>query len=192
VDTAIALSASDVSQALESTTLVCVIGAECTGKTRLTQALARHFSGLFVPEYLRAFCSDRGRTPDREEQSLILQTQVQYEETSWAQARSQSMHHVFCDGAALLTAIYSQHYFADSSLLTRARALHQRYALTLLLEPDVPWVADGFVRDGEQVQAAVHSLLLAELLGRYACVRIRGTGALRLQAAVQAVQAIAH
>ena len=42
---------------------VCLMGAECTGKSTLAQALAAHFGGLWVPEYLRAFCDRQGRTP---------------------------------------------------------------------------------------------------------------------------------
>lgn len=192
MDSANLVATSQETALLKPARLVCVIGAECTGKTTLTKDLAQHFSGLYVPEYLRAFCANHGRTPKREEQALIVQTQRQNEEAVWLEACSQSLSHVFCDGAALLSAVYSQHYFADGSLLDQARVLHQRYALTLLLEPDLTWQADGFVRDGVQAQAAVHSLLQAHLLGSRACVAIRGLGQARFQAAVQAVQAMAH
>jgi nicotinamide riboside kinase len=34
---------------------VCLIGAECTGKTRLAEDLARHFAAVCVPEYAREY-----------------------------------------------------------------------------------------------------------------------------------------
>ena len=123
--------------------LVCLIGAECTGKTTLAKALAQQIDGLYVAEALRQFCDQHGRTPTQSEQAVLMDAQVVQEERAWVQARQHGKRFVFCDTAPLLTAVYSDHYFADRSLYARARALHQRYALTLLLAPDLPWVADG-------------------------------------------------
>ena len=45
--------------------LICLIGAECTGKTTLAQALAQQMAGLWVPEYLRQFTqATRSAPPD--------------------------------------------------------------------------------------------------------------------------------
>ena len=67
--------------------LVCLLGAECTGKTTLAQQLADRRCSLWVGEYLRAFCVEKGRTPTRAEQQRILQTQVQHEEAALELAR---------------------------------------------------------------------------------------------------------
>ena len=55
--------------------LICIIGAESTGKTTLARALANQFDCPWVPEYLREFCDAQRRTPTRDEQALILETQ---------------------------------------------------------------------------------------------------------------------
>lgn len=168
--------------------LVCLIGAECTGKTTLAQALAQHLQGLWVPEYLRSFTSRHGRTPDREEQLHILQEQVRQETDALAAARQQGFRWVFCDTAPLLTAVYSDSVFADTCLYPQARALHARYALTLLLEPDIPWVADGVQRDGVEARARVHAALETALVrGVWPCARITGAAAQRVRTAVDAV-----
>ena len=168
--------------------LVCIAGAECTGKTTLARSLALHFSGVWVPEYLREFCAARQRPPRSDEQLQILQAQHEREEAALAQARHEACPLVFCDTPALLIAIYSVHYFADPTLLEPAHALHTRYALTLLLAPDLPWVADGVQRDGAGMQAAVHALLHSELDRSYPVVCIAGRGLARLQATIDAVQ----
>lgn len=168
--------------------LVCLVGAECTGKTTLAHNLAQHFSGLWVPEYLREFCQTQGRTPRCDEQQHILQTQLAQEEAALAQAAQQGKAFVFCDTPALLTAIYSAHYFSDPSLLPQARAWQSHYALTLLLSPDLPWVADGAQRDGVEVQSAVHAQLLRELQTLpFPYVVVSGQGADRVRSAVAAV-----
>ena len=87
-----------------------------------------------------------------------------------------------------MTAVYSRLIFDDRSLDERAMALHSRMALTLLTALDLPWVADGHQRDGEQVRAPVDTLLREWLLAHgLPWAVIGGTGPARLQQAVNAV-----
>ena len=173
--------------------LICLIGAECTGKTSLAQALAEQLGGLWVPEYLRSFTEQYGRTPERTEQLQILQEQVRQETQALATARRQHKALVFCDTAPLLTAVYSDCVFADTSLYPQAHGLHARYALTLLLEPDIPWVADGVQRDGPQTRAIVQARI-EQALAEWAwpLVRIAGTPTQRLAQACDAVTKALH
>ncbi len=169
--------------------LICILGAESTGKTSLAQALATHFGCPWVPEYLRQFCQQHARTPTREEQLQVLQTQRRSEIAALAQAAQQRAGFVFCDTAPLLTAIYSDFIFADRSLHAQARALHSNYALTLLLAPDLPWIADGLQRDGEHVREPVTRMLESELAALALPVAsVAGQGELRFAAALAAVQ----
>lgn len=192
VGLAAALSATAVTggKRLMQSELICLIGPECTGKTTLAQALAQQLDGLWVPEYLRSFCSAHGRTPLPQEQAHIMDTQYQQEEATRKLANAQGKRWVFCDTAPLLTAIYSDFIFGDQSLLAQARALHARYRLTLLLESDIDWQADGLQRDGNHVRAPIQAMLETELarVGG-AVVRVGGTGAARRVAALQAVSA---
>lgn len=170
--------------------LICLIGAECTGKSTLSHALADYFSGLWVPEYLRAFCALHGRTPLASEQALIMRAQFEQEEQMAALAEQTSRPYVFCDGAPLLTAIYSDFYFADRSLFEQAQAWHMRYALTLFLQPDLPWEPDGLLRDGAPVRGAIH-IGVREALEAMRCpyIEVSGAGDSRLQAAILALKA---
>jgi nicotinamide riboside kinase len=171
--------------------LICIIGAESTGKTTLAQALAAQFDCPWVPEYLRDFCESRRRTPTQHEQSLILETQAIDETAARASARRRNRPFVFCDTAPLLTAIYSDFVFNDMSLHARARTLHSRYALTLLLEADVAWVADGIQREGAHVREPITHLIERELaVVNVPVVRISGQGDTRIQAAIKAVRGI--
>jgi nicotinamide riboside kinase len=171
--------------------LICLIGAECTGKTTLAQALATRMDGLWVPEYLRTFCDEHGRTPRQIEQAHILDMQVRQEDQALVSAEQQHRVYVFCDTAPLLTAIYSDCMFGDHTLYPRAHALHARYALTLHLAPDIPWVADGLQRDGVGQRARVHGLIQRELaVLRVPVVAISGTLSQRLSTAVSATRTV--
>lgn len=169
--------------------LICLIGAECTGKTTLAQSLAEEFSGRWVPERLRLFCDAMGRTPLRHEQTDLLEQQARDEMTALEEAAHHQQDYVFCDTAPLLTAVYSEFVFGDTSLYARARELHTRYAMTLVLEPDLPWIADGLQRDGAHVQRPIHAKIMSELK-RMGCVLypVAGTGSSRAAVARAAVQ----
>lgn len=169
--------------------LICIIGAESTGKTTLAQALAAQFDCPWVPEYLREFCVSRERTPTPHEQSLILETQLINEMAAQVIAQQRDYRYVFCDTAPLLTAVYSDFVFGDTSLYTRARALHSRYSLTLLLQPDIAWVADGMQRDGAHVRQPITNLIERELVAVNAVVvSISGQGESRTEAATQSIR----
>lgn len=175
--------------------VIAVVGAESTGKTTLSTALADRaiqqwgVSCAVVPEVLRAWCLARGRTPRREEQSAIADAQAQAIHQAQAEASL-----VIADTTPLMTAVYSQWIFRDEVLVDAALAWQRRHCwATLLLAPDLPWQADPGMRDGPHAQAPVHALLaqhlavLAHAGGRAA--QVEGDGAARSDRAWSRLQA---
>ena len=157
----------------------------------MAKALAAHFGGLWVPEYLRAFCDLQGRTPHPDEQRQIVGTQFAQEEEAVTQAAQAGSAYVFCDTSPLLTGIYSDFYFGDASLLDSAHSLHGRYVLSLVLQPDLPWQPDGLQRDSVVVRAAVHARILHELQDRrHPHIEVSGLATDRLKAAILAVETL--
>jgi nicotinamide riboside kinase len=95
------------------------------------------------------------------------------------------------DTTPLMVAVYSEHYFGDTSLYEEAWACHRRFDGTLLMGLDLPWQADGLLRDGPAVQQAVDHLLrqrLAQAGLRFATVY--GTGDARAAAAWGSISAL--
>lgn len=143
---------------------IALVGAESTGKTTLAQALPARIEALsglrcaLVSERLRAWCDTMGRTPLRHEQAAIAE--AQHKAIEQAAARHDV---VVCDTTALMTAVYSELIFDDTSLTAAAIAWQRRCQLTLLTAIDLPWVADGHQRDGPQVRAPVDARLRALL-----------------------------
>ena len=156
---------------------VCLLGAECTGKTTLATALAQELDAVLVPEYLRVFVQQHGRVPAAQDQATILRTQMAWEADAVHRITPEGKTGIVCDTAPLMTAVYSAHYFGDTALLPEALAHHARYTHTLLLEPDFPWQADGSQRDGPATRDAVHHRLCT-LLAEAAITHTRITGTL--------------
>lgn len=168
---------------------IAIVGAESTGKTSLAQALALHLTEMtglrcaFVPEVLREWCDERGRTPRAEEQQAIAHEQSR----RIAQARH-GHELVVADTTALMTAVYSELLFADTSLYAMALEAHRDYALTLLTALDLPWTPDGLQRDGPHVREPVDRTVRQALLraGLQWSV-VAGQGQARLGAALDAL-----
>ena len=167
---------------------IAIIGAECTGKTTLAQALSAHLPALWVPEHLRDFCAMHGRPPRADEQRDLVRRQVELEREAVALAARDAVGWVICDSTPLATALYSAQLFGDDTLLEDAIEPQRGYALTLLAEPDLPWVADGIQRDGPAVRERVHRAL-AGLLREHGIAHapVSGLHAERLDRALGAV-----
>jgi nicotinamide riboside kinase len=169
--------------------IIAIVGAESTGKTLLSQALAERLAletGLrctVVPEWLRLWCEAEQRVPLPHEQRAIA-------ETTWARIEAGAARHdiVVADTTPVMTAVYSALLFGDESLVTFAIDCQRRCAATLLTAIDLPWVADGHQRDGPQVQQPVNALL-RRLLDQHGLAYsvIAGAGAARLEHALDAV-----
>ncbi len=170
---------------------VALLGAESTGKTALSLALAcalrqRGTQAAAVPELLRNWCERAGRTPRADEQLAIARGQAD----RVAQAEQAIGPHgvVVADTTPLMTAVYSDLLFGDRALYPFALEHQRSYRHTLLMGLDLPWVADGLQRDGPQVRGPVDDRVRAALSGAGLAFHVvHGAGPGRLQQALAAL-----
>ncbi len=171
---------------------IALLGAESTGKTTLSQAMAQRLRARghrveVVGEVLREWCERERRTPRPEEQLPIAQAQERRVDEAAARADI-----VIADTTALMTAIYSAMLFDDGQLYQFALARQRTYGLNLLTGLDLPWVADGLQRDGPQVREPVDALVRQGLDKAGVGWRVvYGLGEQRTLNALEAVAAVA-
>lgn len=186
---------------------IAILGAECTGKTSLSQALvaalqAPNRSVLLVPEVLRQWCEIRGRTPFPHEQLSIARAQAELVIAPRARSGpvngrassdkiTQKADHaeiVISDTSALMTAIYSDVLFGDASLYPFSLEQQRLFDVTLVCGLDLPWEADGIQRDGPAVRKRVDQRL-REVLSQHhiAYATVYGQGVERIAAALQPI-----
>lgn len=167
---------------------IALLGAESTGKTRLSHDIAAHFArqgktAVAVPEVLREWCEREGRTPRPEEQLPIAQEQERRVDDAASAAGI-----VVADTTALMIAIYSAMLFEDGTLYRFALERQRRYDVTLVTGLDLPWVADGVQRDGPHVREPVDLLVRTALVAAGVDFQvIYGSGAERLDNALAAI-----
>jgi nicotinamide riboside kinase len=172
--------------------IIALLGAECTGKSALSQALVAHLQSLgrdavAVSEYLREWCEVHQRTP-------LLHEQLHIATTQQARIAAAAVRHsmVIADTTALMTAVYSDYVFNDASLYPAALAQQRAVAMTLVTGLDMSWEPDGIQRDGAHVQVQVDQLLRKVLdTGQIPYQVVYGLGDARLLNAINSIAACA-
>lgn len=176
---------------MQEPVVIAILGAECTGKSTLAAALvaALVHAGIdatLVPEYLREFCAAHGRTPHADEQRDIAREQSA---RIWRAGQRHAV--VVADTTALMSAIYSELCFGDPGLYADAWLSQRACRLHLLTGLDVPWMADGFQRDGPAARERVDTHLRAVLLAQSLPFSVLpGAAAGRVDAALRGVRRV--
>ena len=142
---------------------IALLGAESTGKTTLSHALAdrlreRGHRVETVGVVLREWCVREGRAPRPEEQLPIAREQERR-----VDAAADRADIVIADTTALMVAIHGAMLFDDDPLYRFALERQRGYDLTLLTGLDIPWVADGLQRDGPHAREPVDALVRGSL-----------------------------
>jgi nicotinamide riboside kinase len=140
---------------------IAVLGAESTGKTEFIAAAVAAFAPrcAALAEPLRIFIEQHKRVPSAMQQHTLLREHIAQIN---AIRTTSSANYVLCDCAPITTALYSQMYYQDRSLIAPATEFHKtNMTLTLFIEPQFGWVADAnpLMRDGPQAQAKFDGLL---------------------------------
>lgn len=165
---------------------IAILGAECSGKSTLSQALLAPLATFYpevtvIDEYLRTWCNAHGRPPQAHEQAHVAHIQAQRIQQATAAC-------VVVDTTPLITAVYSDVLFNDPTLYPEAIAFQRTLDATLVMGLDVAWVADGIQRDGlairQRMDARLREVLLAHKLP---FASVYGQGARRTEAALTAL-----
>lgn len=160
---------------------VCVFGPESTGKTTLARRLAGHFRTAWVPEYARTLLEMRGRL-EAADMPAIARGQAASEDALARNARGV----LVCDTDPLTTLVWSERLFGACDPAV-GEAARREYDLYLLLDADVPWVADP-VRYLPEDRRGFFERCRAELVRRgRPFVEVRGDWETRFSVAAAAV-----
>ncbi len=122
---------------------IVLFGPESTGKTTLSEQLARHYNTVWAPEYAREYLqnkwNDERKTCEPEDLLPIAEGQMKLENALTKKA----MNVLICDTDLLETKVYSEAYYVGHcNPLLEKYALRNSYDLYLLTYIDIPWVGD--------------------------------------------------
>lgn len=132
---------------------IVLFGPESTGKTTLSELLARHYNTVWVPEYARDYLQDKWNNERKtcEDSDLIpiAKGQIQLENELAKKADKV----LICDTDLLETKVYSEEYYGGYAHPNLNKfAIENYYDLYLLTNIDTPWEADDLRDRPEQRQ----------------------------------------
>ena len=117
---------------------ISLTGPEAAGKSTLTAQLAAHFGAGLVPEYARVYLAQHGPAYTLPDLENIAHGQLAAEDA----AATQHPDLLFCDTDLTVSKIWTENAFGTCPQWIEDALRRPRYALTLLLAPDLPWVPD--------------------------------------------------
>ncbi|MCM4166789.1 Trifunctional NAD biosynthesis/regulator protein NadR [Arenibacter antarcticus] len=165
---------------------VVLFGPESTGKTTLSEQLARYYNSVWVPEYAREYLQDKWNNERKtcEHQDLLPIAEGQMKlENELAQKATDVL---ICDTDLLETMVYSEAYYLGyCDPILEKYALKNTYDLYFLTYIDIPWEKDD-LRDKPNEREQMF-LYFKETLERHNrnFVILKGDKKTRLETAVK-------
>jgi HTH-type transcriptional repressor of NAD biosynthesis genes len=143
---------------------VVFVGTESCGKTTLVRNLAKVFGTSWVEEVGRAVTYEAGGTEllMREDYEAIIHRHKVAEYEALRKANKV----LLVDTEAVVTSFYYFLEFGEDFELGEMTARLNEYDLCLFLEPDVPWVQDGWRFTAEEEKRQENNRLMKEMLVR--------------------------
>lgn len=170
---------------------IVLFGPESTGKTTLSNQLARHYHTVWAPEFAREYLQDKWNNYRKtcEDTDLIPIAIGQMKlENDLAQKADKVL---ICDTDLLETKVYSQEYyggFVDPELDKAAK--QNNYDLYLLTYIDTPWEADD-LRDRPELREEMFNSFEKALKDHNKnYILLKGDKETRLKKAVNAIDEI--
>lgn len=166
---------------------ISLTGPESAGKSTLAAQLAAHYGTTWVPEYARQYLEANGAAYALADLEAIAQGQLTAEDA----AASRAAGLLFCDTDLLVVKVWAENAFGTCPAWVLAALARPRYALTLLLAPDLPWAPDPLREHPDPAQRwHFYALYRAELVARgWPFAEISGPADDRLTQAVAAIEA---
>ncbi len=177
---------------------VVVTGSECTGKSTLAAALATHYGGAPVPEFVRLFVARKGAPPDQGDVDAIARGQIGLEDKA-ADDADRSLRNppgapppvIVGDTDLLSTIVYSRHYYGTCPEWIESAFRGRPADLYVLAGIDVPWEPDGDQRDRPDRREEMQTLFRRALQDHeLRFIEVHGDQEKRLAAAIDAVDSL--
>lgn len=165
---------------------VVLTGSESTGKTTLARRLADHYHTSVSREFVREYALARGNQLGFEDHGPIARGQMAAEDEAVAAANRVA----FIDTDLVSTVVYCAHYYGRCPAWIVDAAVARAADLYLLMNIDVPWVADP-ARDRGDRRPEMHALFRDRLESlKLPFVEVGGDWEARYAAAVRATDAL--
>lgn len=165
---------------------IAVIGPESTGKSTLSEQLARHYGTVWVPEYARYYCAYLKKEAVLQDEINMFYGQIALEDSLIPLAKDL----LICDVTILNIKVYCEEFFGECPDFVAEEIKRRRYDLYLLTDIDMPWEDDP-LRGLQHRRPYFFELYKKELEALGAVYRVvSGLGDKRLQCAIDIIDSL--
>ncbi|WKK66134.1 ATP-binding protein [Lutimonas zeaxanthinifaciens] len=167
---------------------VVLFGPESTGKTTMSELLAKHYNTVWVPEYAREYLQNKWNNERKtcEDTDLLPIARGQIKLENELALKADKV--LICDTDLLETKVYSEEYYGGIVHPELDKyALKNQYDLYLLTNIDTPWEADDLRDRPEQREEMYAAFENALINNNRPFIRLNGDIKARLKVAVMAI-----
>ena len=162
---------------------IALIGPESSGKSDLSEKLAKHFNTEWVPEFARTYVATLNRPYNIDDIVLIAKQQLNIE----LEKEKIANQFLFIDTELIIAKVWAEHVFNICPDFIKQELEKQQYDLYLLTHPDLPWIDDG-IRENPHRREYFFNVYKSELISRgFNFAEINGHGDDRFKNTVNAI-----
>ncbi len=167
---------------------IVIIGPESTGKSTLSEQLAKHYSTSWVPEFAREYLMQHGAGYTYDDLLTIAKSQLALEE-SYIEKAAPASKLLFIDTDQYVMKVWCEFVFGKCHRWILDQITKRKYDLYLLCNIDLPWTHDALreypdLAPRQELYAIYKDILTNQPVP---WVEISGNYDERLQKAIQAV-----
>jgi NadR type nicotinamide-nucleotide adenylyltransferase len=118
---------------------IAIVGPESTGKSTLSQLLAKYYKVSWVPEYARYYCENLVADYTLQDEVNMYYGQVALEDAILVTTESDF---IICDTTFVTVKIWSDEVLGETPQLVLDALPKRPYDLYLLMDIDLPWQDD--------------------------------------------------
>jgi NadR type nicotinamide-nucleotide adenylyltransferase len=163
---------------------ISIVGPESTGKSTISQALAKHYQVPWVPEYARYYCAALTSDCTLQDEINMFHGQVALEDSVLAMAETEF---IICDTTFLTVKIWSDEILGETPAIVLDALQSRTYDFYVLLAIDLPWQEDP-LRDFPHMREHFMNIWHQELQAINANYTVVGGIEDRLQNAIEAIE----
>ncbi|MGF1922840.1 MAG: AAA family ATPase [Bacteroidia bacterium] len=162
---------------------IAIVGPESTGKSTISQQLAKHYKVPWVPEYARYYCAALTSECTMQDEINMFHGQLALEESVLAMTETEFL---ICDTTFLTVKIWSDEILGHTPSIVLDALKNRKYDFYILLDIDLPWQEDP-LRDFPHMRDHFMNIWHKELKALNAQYAVVGGVEDRLQNVINAV-----
>jgi nicotinamide riboside kinase len=140
-------------------TTIVVTGPESTGKTLISEYLARELNGYWIPEFAREYITEINRPYTYHDLEIIAETQI----IQRNKAETKHKGYIILDTWLIITKIWFIEVYGTYPGWLDVAIRDQPVDLYLLCEPDIPWIPDPVRENGGERRKYLFDRYLYEI-----------------------------